>query len=185
MHTDKNGNKYFGQWDPDTKLYSGQGIYVWAKHGSIYEGNWEHGKRNGMGRRLYNAGDLYEGLWKDGVAHGKGINILPNKTRYIGEYRNGYLNGKGMCIKPNKSKYIGDYKDSYRHGYGVMINRKTGARYEGYWKNDKKHGQAVSHLGKGKYIGQYYQGKCHGKGVDIRKDGSVADGIWRRGIFQG
>ena len=52
MLTYHNGDKYFGQFNPNTNIRCGQGIYVCAKDESLYEGYWKHNQRSGIGRLI-------------------------------------------------------------------------------------------------------------------------------------
>ena len=72
IHTFIDGNKYQGQWNPATNKFEGQGIFVWSNDGSIYEGYYRNGMRNGRGRYIYYNGDVYEGAWRDDKRHGTG-----------------------------------------------------------------------------------------------------------------
>ncbi|NPV91540.1 MAG: hypothetical protein HPY50_12290 [Firmicutes bacterium] len=68
--------KYDGQWsEPDDRGY----IYPhgWGKmtytNGDIYEGDFEYGKREGLGSYWARLDDDYHGQWKDDKRHGRGI----------------------------------------------------------------------------------------------------------------
>ena len=52
IHTFQNGDKYLGQWNVKTNRIEGQGIYVWAHSGDLYEGYYKNGYRNGKGRLI-------------------------------------------------------------------------------------------------------------------------------------
>jgi len=47
--------------------------------GSVYNGEWEDGKRHGQGIYRYINGDYYDGEWKDGRKHGKGFYLFANQ----------------------------------------------------------------------------------------------------------
>ena len=51
----------------------GRGRYLW-KDGSLYEGNYENGKKEGFGKFTFaRSENLYEGFWKDGKQNGLGV----------------------------------------------------------------------------------------------------------------
>lgn len=81
-------------------------------------------------------------------------------------------------------QYIGDWKMNKKDGYGIKIyNNKD--KYEGYWKNDMRHGKGTYWLciGKNKYrklyTGDWFENKKEGKGIFFYKDGGCYDGSWK------
>lgn len=50
----------------------GKGVYRY-RNGSVYDGDWQNGERNGFGRKEDEDGYVYEGEWKNNCRHGKGI----------------------------------------------------------------------------------------------------------------
>jgi hypothetical protein len=69
------------------------------------------------------------------------------------------MEGVGVYIWNDGRKYEGQYKDDKKHGYGVY-NWADGRTYEGYWWKGKQHG-----------IGTYL----------IPKEGKVKYGLWEDG----
>ncbi|XP_069112130.1 MORN repeat-containing protein 1-like isoform X5 [Argopecten irradians] len=90
-------------------------------------------------------------------------------------------------------------------GLGVYTYENKYFRYEGQWKNGKKHGQGKLQMQDGsyyegtfcdgeinghgfryfstsgcKYTGQFHKGELHGTGKMIYTDGSIYDGQWYR-----
>ena len=56
---------------------NGQGVFR-NSSGSLYEGDFEHGKFQGAGKMTYRDGDIYEGEFKNGKMHGAGnIHAIP------------------------------------------------------------------------------------------------------------
>ena len=50
--------------------------------------------------------------------------------------------GHGVMIYTNGEKYDGEWKDSKKHGHGVFT-RANGSKYYGEWKDSKKNGRGV------------------------------------------
>ena len=69
------------------------------------------------------------------------------------------MEGFGIYIWNDGRKYEGQYKDDKKHGYGLYI-WADGRRYEGYWWKGKQHG-----------IGTYF----------VPKDEKVKYGLWEDG----
>ena len=57
------GSFYHGQWTREGKQPHGRGVRVWDS-GSRYEGQFNHGLMEGLGRIINEIGDIYEGEWK-------------------------------------------------------------------------------------------------------------------------
>ena len=65
------GGGYFGQVD-DQGVPHGLGRWCW--HGStIYEGQWDNGKFQGVGREIYDNASFYVGEFKKWFREGKGV----------------------------------------------------------------------------------------------------------------
>jgi hypothetical protein len=61
----KNGDAFEGEVDANNN-FDGQGIFVSASDGSVYEGYWAGHKKNGRGRTIYaEGGPCYEGEFVD------------------------------------------------------------------------------------------------------------------------
>ena len=59
---------------------------------------------------------------------------------------------------------------------------QDGRRYEGFYKDDKKHGYGLyTWSDQKKYAGFWHGGKQHGVGVFISKDNKVKYGVWEDG----
>jgi hypothetical protein len=71
-----------------------------------------------------------------------------------------------------------------KDGYGVKIYSNKD-KYEGYWKNDMRHGKGTYWLCIGKnayrklYTGDWFENKKEGKGIFFYKDGGCYDGEWK------
>lgn len=82
-----------------------------------------------------------------------------------GDCKNGY----GTYIYNSGMKYEGQWKNGKRHGNGILTY-PDGSKYEGEWKNNRAHGYGIkSSPVRGryryKYIGEWKNGNKHGKGI--------------------
>ena len=126
-----------------------------------------------------------------GLYNGTGVSarlicgyIQPNTRKYeMGTFVNSmggdYLHGQGTRNYANGDRYEGEYKDGKRHGQGTIFYPYGGGRYEGEWKDDKRHGQGTQFYSLGiyshgkRYEGEWKDHKMHGQGTFFRLDGSV------------
>lgn len=100
--------------------------------GGVYSGEWQDGQAHAFGVCTGpNNQGKYEGFWQNGFEV-SGVYTWPDQHVYRGEWKDGKINGNGVedC---SKWTYLGEWKNGLRHGSGVLINKKTGSRYEGTW----------------------------------------------------
>ena len=69
--------------------------------GSIYQGYFRNGKRNGEGTYKWPNGDEYKGEWSNGKRNGEGTLTWSNGDYYVGEWFNDKRSGLGTFIKAN------------------------------------------------------------------------------------
>ncbi|KOX81041.1 Radial spoke head 10 like protein B [Melipona quadrifasciata] len=135
----ENRYMYTGQWYIGQR--HGKGYSRYRDNGS-YDGDWIMNEMNGIGLRIYPSGSRYVGQWKNGVRDGIGTMVWSNGNLYRGEWKCGAMNGyffvwNGFFNKtftwPQEASYIGEIK----------LNSVGGAKYSGYWKDNKKHGYGI------------------------------------------
>ena len=84
-----------------------------------------------------------------------------------------------MCLD-NGAAYEGEWDviANKRDGYGIQIT-PDGAKYEGYWKEDKTNGKGRMIFFDGNvYEGDWANGKANGDGIFLHYDGSKYEGNW-------
>jgi len=96
---------YFGNID-------GKGVAT-SVGGAIYVGEFQNGKRHGIGAYYYPLGQICKGSWKDDQQDGEGTMSWPD----------------GDCFK-------GMWRDGKRNGNGIMTWLKADFKYEGEFAND-------------------------------------------------
>ena len=107
----------------------------------------------------YEDGAEYQGEWQDGKRHGIGTYISPTGTRYEGEWENDGASGHGVCHYADGMKYDGQFENGERHGKGVLISPE-GDRYEGQFKYDLLNGEGIYIWGDGvRSEGEFREGK--------------------------
>lgn len=128
-----NGNlEYSGGWM--NNMFHGKGVlYQVDRERYIYSGEWRNGMYHGKGK-LYSDTTLdliYEGHFVDGKYDGYGEHRFSDNalyTFYEGNFKNGMKNAEGKILYKHKNK---DFKYCYE------------IRYDGEWKDDKKHGKGT------------------------------------------
>ena len=94
-------------------------------------------------------------------------------------------NCKGRMSYSSGDTYNGFFKNNKRHGQGTYYH-KNGDKYSGNWKNSKKHGRGTYTWKNGnKYVGQWQNSNMHGQGVKTFKNGKIQRGIWKNDKFIG
>jgi len=78
--------------------FNGAGVYCEAD-GTVYDGDWVNGQKNGMAHVKFSNGDTYVGEYKFNKKHGKGQYTYANGEIYSGEFMNDMKHGTGHLIK--------------------------------------------------------------------------------------
>lgn len=132
-----------------------------------YKGAVKYGKANGYGVGYFSNGNRYEGNWVDGNRYGSGTYYFEDGTIYKGEWEDDRFNGRGKMTWTDGDVYEGSYKDGKRHGLGTytttsgtLNNCPDCTKYQGYWKENDKHGW----------------GKCYDEYGNLLYDGNFLDG---------
>lgn len=188
----KSGEVYEGNWENDERSGYGKGIFT---NGNTYEGEWKNDNMNGKGSIVYaqddsNGRESYEGEWLDGKRTGQGKMIWKNGQVYEGAWKNGGITGWGKIIyaqddSAGRESYEGEWLDDKRTGQGKMI-WKSGAVYEGAWKNGNINGIGkYTDTSGNTYEGEYKENKWDGQGKFIWSTGEVYEGEWKNGKRDG
>eukprot|EP00118_Oscarella_pearsei_P006682 m.30642 g.30642 ORF g.30642 m.30642 type:complete len:564 (+) comp31372_c0_seq1:46-1737(+) len=124
---------------------------------------------------------------------------------------NRYVRNQKECFTHiGKNQYVGEKANGLRNGYGVYIYSNTFFRYEGEWKDGKKHGHGKLVMGDGSYYegnfrdgeicchgfrlwastgnqfeGQFEDGEMTGQGVMKYGDGGIYEGNWLENKHEG
>ena len=159
---------------------------VKLKDGSVYVGQWLHGRRTGKGRLYTSAGGMMEGYW-NGLLHLKGREIHPTGDMYEGGFYEGKKHGYGRYEDLNrKNSYEGEWQEDKKHGKGVE-NIEDGSVYEGNFANDLKSGQGCFKWSSGEvFEGEFRENVIHGFGKYVWKtDTKWYEGEWKDGKMDG
>ncbi|XP_076469998.1 uncharacterized protein LOC143300288 [Babylonia areolata] len=106
---------------------------------------------------------------------------------YIGEKRKFLRNGFGVYVYENHFfRYEGEWKNGKKHGHGKLV-MKDGTYYEGQFIDGEINGHGTKFFSGTNciYTGQFVNGEMHGHGVMQYADGSVYEGQWVKNKKQG
>ena len=88
--------------------------------GSVYEGAFKNGLRNGLGKYTMPDGFTYEGEWKDDQIQGKGVARYPTGQLFEGSFKQGVPDGEGTMTFADGTKYSGSWLDGKMEGDGTL-----------------------------------------------------------------
>ena len=169
------------------QIYTAQAVedFNGSNESYTFTGEWENGKPNGYGIKIYLDGTTNRGYFKDGKLHGYGVchysdgtisegyfvddlkegyGVRIGRLSYRGYYRNDKFYGKGILNFNNELDYVGDIQeDILFHGVGMLE-----------YQDDEAY-----------YVGQLSNGRREGFGKLIYRDGRFYEGEWKDGIFHG
>ncbi len=194
--------------------HKGETLYLWEtssgivwkgfgdkETNSVYQGDVENGKPNGLGIINFLDGRKYAGDWKDGKQNGLGTLTFGkgkwgDGNKYVGEWENGNLNGQGTFTWSDGRKYVGEWKDGNKNGEGTYTWGKgkwEGQKFVGIWK-DGMDWNGTLYDKKGKIIGNIVNGVKNvpntkkiksGYGTETYSNGVKYEGEFKDGKREG
>jgi len=191
---------YEGETDEEG-LAHGKGIWYYI-NGSRYEGEWNHGLKEGFGT-VYKAdgNKAYEGEWKNGKKNGFGTDYRKDGTKsYEGFWKNDESCGRGVLVDYRDIRFEGVFKQSPPYGvYGLskveysVITYPDGEVVEGPMEN-KQH-RCIYPNGDVFECEDFIIGTAVGRktacprpirrGIYRFADGGTLSGWWERGYYDG
>ena len=107
--------------------------------GSVYEGSFKNGLRNGIGKYTMPDGFTYEGEWKDDQIQGKGVARYPTGQIFEGSFKQGVPDGEGTMTFSDGTKYTGSWLDGKMEGDGIL-SMTDGSVFKGKFANNNRDG---------------------------------------------
>ena len=119
-----------------------------------YEGEYLNGKKHGKGKIYYEGKLLYEGDFLNGKKSGRGkeynydLSLYKLCLTYEGEFWGGKKNGIGKQYnKKGEVIFEGEFLDDIMwNGYGIKAIDYSKEIYEGFFKNNQKHGKGKAFI---------------------------------------
>jgi hypothetical protein len=160
---------YEGDFSVENK-FEGRGLKSYFG-GSMYEGEFKGGMKEGFGKLFIPGMSTYEGEWKKNKCEGNGIIIYSDLRRYEGEFKNGVREGRGIYTTPGGDVYDGEFKNDSFNGRGIY-SFASGYRYEGDFKNGVREGKGtLFYPDARRYEGEFKNYLKDGKGIFYNLDG--------------
>ena len=169
----------------DQNITSDKVLLVFNEDGSIYEGEYKHGKPNGRGSLTsYDNKTIYDGEWKNGKKEGIGNLIVTDKFNYSGPFENDLFSGSNGVLCDSKGNlYEGDFENGKFNGYG-RYKMCNGDSYVGEFKNGLFEGKGQYNDSEGNvFDGEFKNGKKDGKGCLLKSNGEKIEGTFRDDNF--
>ena len=173
---------YEGEMDEEG-LPHGKGI-KYDSSGMYYDGEWDHGKKNGFGIRYQEDGSInYEGNWENDQMHGYGILIDYRQVRYEGYFNHNQLSNveNSIITFPKGERVEGSKHIGYRCTYpnGDIFECESFTMLGRGLATPLAIGKGIYHYVDGSTLsGQWDYGKhCDGEFIHISVDGMKE--IWK------
>jgi hypothetical protein len=92
--TTTEGTVISGEWKEDHE--HGFITIVDRKGPIVDEGEFRNGKRQGLGRQIFESGDMYDGGWCEGKLDDRGVYYFANGDKLYGMWKKGIYHGVGV-----------------------------------------------------------------------------------------
>ena len=160
--------------------------FTWTKgemRECTYNGVWVQGRTHGRGKMTYRDGSVHDGEWRNGKRNGKGTFISKcldssNYKMMVGVWEKGNMMGQGELTDHHGNVYTGDIKEGRPHGHGTkrMGRFEESNFYIGAWEKGTKNGYGVMEENGEKYLGLWKDDVRHGPGCVVNVDGIFYQG---------
>ncbi|CDW71111.1 phosphatidylinositol-4-phosphate 5- [Stylonychia lemnae] len=160
-------------------------VQPWNIKNQEYEGNFQDGFRNGIGRMIYHNGDIYRGQFLKNLRHGSGSILFKDGRYFRGNWQNDMFHGRGiykMSGDPDSLIIEGQFDSGHIVPGQVKIQYQNGEIYEGKVNAQlKREGQfgKFYFLNGDTYEGEWIRDKRQGKGKLFFHRGGEFEGIFK------
>ena len=176
---------YIGEVDLYSNQKCGYGETLF-RDGGVEKGTYYKNEFTGWNTFVDNEGVIFVGLFNKFGLNGKGLRYNKDINHiYKGDFFNSLRHGYGKDYR-NGAKYEGQFLENKKHGKG-KIEFETGDTYEGDFKDNKFNGYGHYKWAKTgyEYIGNYSNGKFHGEGLYKWKENEYYNGEYINGVKEG
>jgi hypothetical protein len=134
-HMKPNGDVYEGHFLDN--LYHGEGVFKYHETKRRFEGQYVMGERV-KGTMKYADGSVYRGQFYHGRRHGRGSYTFKDGSRYKGDFVKDLMQGIGELRFRDGSQYDGEWKRGKHDGIGNMHSPGGMLCWAGTWKSGKQ-----------------------------------------------
>lgn len=105
-----------------------------------FSGNIVKGQKEGFCREVYEDGSIFEGFYRQGKRQGKGfLRDVKDSSIYMGNFHEDEIQGNGVKIEDEGDKLVGEFEEgSLARG---VIEYRNGIKYLGDLSNGVRHGK--------------------------------------------
>lgn len=161
---------------------AGTGIYIYPD-GTIYSGEFWHGRRNGTGICYYADNSRYQGSWENDLPNGNGTMTYVGGNKTTGYWSQGRLSRVAQARSAPAAKKKGCIEGDCTNGFGTF-QYEDGSKYTGAFRAGYPNGHgAIFYPGGERFVGMMQDGKLHGKGTLYYADGRTIAGYWENGKY--
>jgi hypothetical protein len=145
----------------------------------VYDGEWELGQPDGLGKIYFSNGEYFEGEFRDGEAFGPGRYIFSDGSTFVGNVENNKARGEGKYI--SKEVTFEGFWEASKPSVGTYT-LTNGTKVE---LQSPHHGKIAFRNG------DVYSGNIStelhptGEGVMQFINGNTYEGDWRDGLMHG
>lgn len=157
-----NGARYSGSFDAG--LPHGEGTFYGNGQEALWEGQWSHGRMDGVGTYFFDNGNYFDGRMKDGLPEGEGA-LCDKKGNILlkGRWKEGRRDGEFLAFFPDGSYCSVTYEEDVKNGPCAFYDTQK------------------SLVGTGNFEKDVFSGK----GRFLFADGSVYEGGAKDGEYDG
>lgn len=134
-HIKANGDYYEGHFLDH--LYHGEGVFSYKQSGRFFEGQYANGERT-KGTMRYADGSVYKGQFFHGRRHGRGSYTFKDGSRYKGDFYKDLMQGMGELRFRDGSSYVGEWEKGKHEGQGSMYSPDGMLCWTGMWKDGQQ-----------------------------------------------
>ena len=178
--TYSNGARYSGYFDAG--LPHGEGIYYGNGQEALWDGEWSHGRMDGMGTYFFDNGNYYDGRMKEGQPDGEGA-ICDKEGNVLvkGKWKEGCREGEFLLFFPDGSYCSVNYEKDVKNGPCSFYDAQKTLVGSGKFEKDVFSGKGRFRFKDGSvYEGEVKEGEYDGEGVYTFPDSLVIKAVYTR-----
>lgn len=152
------------------------GPYMYNAEQTLYYGQYQLGKRQGLGILLDSReGYMYEGTFDNDVICGHGCMVTKDQDHFIGNFNDGEPHGECQLKHDDGYCYQGEWFEGQKHGFGKEIMPDK-SEFSGQFVNGEREGKGVMQYDNSVFTGNFSSSRINGVGTMEFVDGRAYTG---------